>query len=259
MADNFNFNPSGDFLQIPAPVWELGTVTNMQTLDGYGFTGKRVAARVGLLPENTQYTFAVQYGRVKRNRYTWKSTLNRHGARIVWFSDWDGTNSVTGTGYGGGQHTSVSLPRRNMFPVQKSDLAGELEYNLFYVMRNVMVWNGSSSQIISAPHMTGGRISRAGDISQFGTGGSFFGKRPRLLADSTHMQSVWYARIVVWENNRIVGYSPNSEPLFVKPNALPYIENTGAYSGTTNFGTPAYNCDYVFTHVKVAIGEYESN
>ena len=118
MTDNFNFNPSGDFLQIPAPVWELGAVTYMQTLDGYGFTGKRVAARVGLLPENTQYTFAVQYGRVKRNRYTWSATLQKHGARIVWFSDWDNISSTTGTGYAGGKHTSVFVPRRNMFPVQ---------------------------------------------------------------------------------------------------------------------------------------------
>lgn len=242
---------------LPAPKWEIIGNSQKTIVNGNSFYGSTVYARVQLLNKELESkipNLRVEFGLVRGSRYTNRPNPRRTGNRIRAWSNWDGTNATSGTGFGGGIQrdiTGTSMPPRpnRLSFTSPNALVGELPYSAFYNEYFVDILQSSSPvySVNTALFLTGSKRKNLKDPTSYLSGSSFYGKTPQGInrfTSSRQAVSEWHVRLVELDGaGKVIATSDWSEPLFISPIATGY--NAERAEGVVT----ALNSNYLYTFI----------
>lgn len=236
---------------LPVPIWEVYPFQSRVMADSSTVQCQIPRARVpfidpALVAEGNLY---VEYGRMRGRRYRNRPAPKTYGkGRIYAWSNYSVGNVTTGTGYGGGIHSNVSVARPNRFLITNIGfLAPECPYWAFYTFKSFQAFGGVPSQniiSITAPGMTGESRSNIFDPARSlppSLGGDYFSPYTNKFHNIRHASSKWYARIIKVVDGRVEAVGDWSEELIVSQFPYPtgYNKVTGIQTVTP---VPQFKC-----------------
>ncbi len=242
---------------LPSPQWRKGTKQSQLLWDGSGtvecdsFYVKVPRVKQSLIDDGVLF---VQFGRLDGRKYTNNPTPKVRMKGIKWYSPCDASNAPiypSGSGEIGGRHNGNAMARPNLIPVtaQNQTITQALPIWAFYGTKDTLVFNGDISNsngvsvVNGVPYLTGsGKRAGKGMYSPdfYHRTGGLSKKRPKrpMWRSNDHARSVWYARLVVIRDGRVVSYGSVSEAVIFRPNQLTFstetmsstiIRNNGSY------------------------------
>lgn len=257
---------------LPTPTWRKNGVSSETIWDGsYTVDCDLIYSKVPLVAQQfiTDENLYIQYGRLMGKKYARRNGIGvTRGGGIRWYSPC-GNNNVglfNGSGEIGGNHNGNLFARPNLIKVTSQNFISPdpLPIWAFYGTYNCNVINGDitngggGTTISGVPYVTGTKKNTGfGQFSNYHSTGSFSRKRPArpMLRNNTHARSVWFSRLVVIENGKVVKYGAVSEPVIFRPNQLPFSEELMSSMHTDRLGNyrdPQYS-------FRVLKGDIQSN
>lgn len=234
---------------LPVPIWE---VHQEQVRTFYDFSialCEIPRARVPfinpeLIAEGNLY---VEYGRIRGSRYRSRPVPKRYGkGRIYAWSNW--TSGVTsGTGYGGGVHSGVSIQRPNRFLITNIGfLAPECPYWAFYKKKTGELFNGSTAPIsstlyYSTPGEPFSSIFNPVKSLPPSLGGTYMSPYYNRFHNIRFASTKWYARIIKVVDGRVEEVGDWSEELIVSQTPYPTGYNKSKGVQVDNI-LPVFKC-----------------
>lgn len=235
---------------LPAPSWRKGLAQPQTIQDGNMymcdmFYPKLQRVDDALIASGMLY---LQFGVIKGKNYH-RGRYRRNG--LKWYNPYP--NPYNGSGEIGGNNppTGAVGIRTNLIPItaQNKTLSQAIPYWENYNTIDITVFNGdvatNGHTIIRAPYLTGSTIRKnfAPNLAnQFLPGGMKYGTRPKYNY-SRHRNmstSIWFCRLVVIKDKRVIQYGDVSNPVIIRPNEIPFSATTLT---TKSFepSTPSYN------------------
>lgn len=215
--------PQASSWWLPAPrreVRESGVVKTMADWSSQ-IVGESIFARVPRVDQELidNGELFVEFGLVRDKRYSNKALNTHKWRRVTRWSSWVASTVITWTGEWGWAHQQIWVDRPNRFPVVgQNDLHWELPWFAFYRLAKISSFDETNTLMWSnVPIITGSKIKRLADPSNYLPGGSNYQRRPKYqrFRDEVHQDSEWYARLVVVKEGRLEAVWPISEPLFI--------------------------------------------
>ena len=227
---------------LPSPQWRKGTKQVQMLWDGSGtvecdsFYVKVPRVKQSLIDDGVLF---VQFGRLTKRCYSNPNGVRMKG--IKWYTPCDASNAAiypSGSGEICGNHHGNTMARPNLIPVtaQNQTIAQALPIWAFYGTKQAIALNGDMSNsngistVIGVPYLSGSgkRASGMYDPTFYHNSGPLRTKRPRrpMWRSNDHARSVWYSRLVVISNGRVVSYGSVSEAVIVRPNQMTFSTET---------------------------------
>ena len=230
---------------LPSPQWRKGTKQVQMLWDGSGtvecdsFYVKVPRVKQSLIDDGVLF---VQFGRLTKRCYSEANGIGRVRMKgIKWYTPCDASNApIYGGGSGEicGRHNGNAMARPNLIPVtaQNQTITQALPIWAFYGTKQAFVLNGDISNVngvsavVGVPYLsgTGKRASGMYDPTFYHNTGPLRTKRPKrpMWRSNDHARSVWYSRLVVISNGRVVSYGSVSEAVIVRPNQMTFSTET---------------------------------
>ena len=227
---------------LPSPQWRKGTKQVQMLWDGSGtvecdsFYVKVPRVKQSLIDDGVLF---VQFGRLTKRQYSSPNGVRMKG--IKWYTPCDAINNSiypNGSGEICGKHNGNAMARPNLIPVtaQNQTIAQALPIWAFYGTKQARALNGDISNIngvsfvLGVPYLSGTGKNSLGmyDPAFYHNSGGLRTKRPKrpMWRSNDHARSVWYSRLVVIANGRVVSYGSVSEAVIVRPNQMSFSTET---------------------------------
>lgn len=221
---------------LPAPSWRKG-LSQPQTIQNGAmymcdmFYPKLQRVEDSLIASGNLY---LQFGVIKGKNYH-RGRYRRNG--LKWYNPYP--NPFTGTGEVGGDNppTGAVSTRTNLIPItaQNKTLSQAIPYWENYNTTMINVFNGDVStngiEGVTVPYLTGSGIRKnaANNLpNQFLSGGMKYKKRPKhqYSRHKNMSTSIWFCRLVIIKDKRVVQYGDISNPVIIRPNEVPFSATT---------------------------------
>lgn len=228
--------------QLPAPLWRKGTSQTQTILTGETVQCDMFYPKIQLVDQSLidNSILYLQFGRITDKDYTYDSNSNSAQIRengIKWYTPYPNPFETTSGIVGGGEiNDTLITTRTNLIPItaQFQTLAQAIPYWEFYKTTSMSVFDGKVStfgqtSILKVPYMTGCKTNR--DFSspgQYLPGASRYKNRPQrpMTRQRVLSTSMWFSRLIVIENGRVKQLGEISTPVIIRPNELPFNEET---------------------------------
>ena len=227
---------------LPAPLWRKGIAQVQTIISGENpmcdmYYPKIQLVNQSLIDDGVLY---LQSGRISDKDYTISAAvpqIRENG--IKWYTPYPNPFASTSGIVGGGDVSDgqiAAMGRTNLIPItnQFQTLSQAVPYWQFYRTHDCLVFNGVVStagitNVSGVPYMTG--CKRRKDFyspDQYLPGAVKYSKRPKrpMTRHRNMSTSTWFCRLIVIRDGRVEQVGEISTPIIVRPNELPFNENS---------------------------------
>lgn len=227
---------------LPAPLWRKGVSQTQTILTGENVQCDMYYPKIQLVDSELidNGILYLQFGRITDKDYSFNSNTSTAQIRengIKWYTPYPNPFETTSGIVGGGEINDLLITTRtNLIPItaQFQTLPQAVPYWQFYKTRKMDVFdgivaNGGRTTILGVPYMTGCK-SKVGfsDPTSYLPGQGLYNRRPKrpLTRHRPFSTSMWFCRLIVIEDGRVKQIGDISTPIIVRPNELPFNEET---------------------------------